>query len=150
MLRLVIGLLKGAILGGAVGYGAHALGLAGVFHWVTYGLVGLVVGLLVGRPFWSHFRDHSSTVVVAILKSVFGFGIGAGLYALASRLAADVRITLGEESRLLVDWQFLLGATIGGVYGAFIELDDAPRAKAAAAGKPAGPGEGQGQGQGKI
>jgi len=44
----------------------------GGFHWLTYGMVGLLVGLLVGRPVWTHLGDPKSTFVVPILKSVFG------------------------------------------------------------------------------
>src|SRR6187549_1156070 len=60
VLRLLIGLVKGAVVGGAVGYGAYYLGLGGAFHWITYGVIGALVGLLCGRPFWSHLLDKSS------------------------------------------------------------------------------------------
>jgi hypothetical protein len=129
VLRLVIGLLKGAIIGGAIGYGAYYLGMGGVFHWLTYGLVGAMVGFLAGRPVWSHLLDKSSTLWTAALKGIFGFGIGVGLYALASRFMGSYVLKLGDESHKLADWQFLLGGAIGAVYGAFVEVDDAPAKK---------------------
>ncbi len=130
MLRLLFGLVKGAVLGGALGYGAYAANLGGGFHWITYGLVGALVGLVVGRPLWSHLRDRSGTIWTPILKALFGFGVGIGIYALVAKVWGGFELSLLEgETRLLQDWQFVLGAGIGGIYGAFIELDDAAPAK---------------------
>jgi hypothetical protein len=126
VLRLLLGLVKGLVIGGAVGYGAYYLDLGGGFHWITYGMVGALVGLLVGRPFWSHLFDKSSTTWTAILKGIFGFGVGAGLYALVAKAWGGFHLELMEESRLVQDWQFVLGGAIGALYGAFVEVDDAP------------------------
>jgi hypothetical protein len=120
MLRLILGLLKGGVIGAGVGYGAYALGLGGVMHWVTYGVVGALVGLLCGRPLWSHVRDQSSTMWTAILKAVFGYAVGIGLYGFD--------LALLGETRNLYDWTFVLGGAIGALYGAFVEVDDAPPA----------------------
>ena len=51
----------------AIGYGAYALAEATGFAnaWLTYGVVGALVGLLVGRPIWSLIRDKNATTVVA-------------------------------------------------------------------------------------
>ena len=136
MFRLLIGLLKGAIIGGGIGYGAYAAGMTGGFHWVTYGLIGAVIGLLVGRPIWSHLADKTSTVWTSIIKAVFGFGIGVGLYALVAKAWGGFDLTIAEETRNLYDWQYILGAAIGAVFGAWIELDDAMPAEKAKA-KPA-------------
>lgn len=133
MLRLLLGLVKGVIIGAGVGYGAFALGLGGAFNWVTYGAVGALVGLLVGRPIWSHILDKRSTAVTSILKAAFGFGIGCGLYALIAKVwgggglqLAAISDALGAEPRDLIDWQFVTGGAIGALYGAFVEVDDAP------------------------
>lgn len=130
MLRLILGLVKGAVIGGAVGYGAYALDLRGGFHWLTYGAVGALVGLLVGRPFWSHIRDKGSTAWTAILKGIFGYGVGVGLYALVAKAWGGFDLSIAEESRNVIDWQFALGGAIGALYGAFVEVDDAPEAPA--------------------
>jgi hypothetical protein len=124
--RLILGLLKGGLIGGGVGYGAYALGLGGGFHWVTYGLVGALVGLLCGRPLWSHLRDKSSTMWTAILKTVVGYGIGVGLYAAVAKGWGGFDLELMGESRNVIDWTFILGGAIGALYGAFVEIDDAP------------------------
>lgn len=138
-MRLILGLIKGLIIGGGAGFAAYNLGLAGSWHWITYGVVGALVGLLVGRPFWSHLLDKSSTVFVALLKGIVGFGVGVGAYAVIAKVWGGMEIPIEAlgESRNLYDWQFLLGGAIGGIYGAWVELDDAPAKKQAEDKKPA-------------
>ena len=132
MLRLLLGLVKGAVIGAGIGYGAYSLGWGGGFNWITYGLVGAFVGLLVGRPIWSHLLDKGSTSWTAILKGLFGFGVGCGLYALVAKAWGGFDLALMDETRLVQDWQFVLGGAIGALYGAFVEIDDAPAKPAAA------------------
>jgi hypothetical protein len=125
--RIFVGLVKGAVLGAGIGYGAYAANLTGFMHWITYAVVGAVVGLLVGRPIWRHMLDKSSTLWTAWLKAIFGAGIGVGLYALVARVWGGMELTLIDgQTRLIQDWQFVMGGAIGALYGAFVELDDAP------------------------
>jgi hypothetical protein len=151
VVKLILGLVKGLVIGAAVGYGAFALDLDGGFHWVTYGAIGGLVGLLVGRPIWSHLIDKESTTWVSILKAAVGFGIGCGVFALVDRVWGGFALEVGflaEGTRAFQDWQPIFGGALGAVYGAFVELDDSfddSKAKAKAAKKklPAGkPGEG--------
>jgi hypothetical protein len=125
VVKLLVGLLKGAVIGGALGYGAYALGQSTGFSsaWLTYGLVGVLVGLLVGKPIWSLIRDKSSTTVVAILKAAFGFGVGCGLYALLAKVW-DPSFKIEIAGQNMLTWSPTVGGAIGAVYGAFIELDD--------------------------
>lgn len=128
MFKLVVGILKGAILGGALGYGAFALEDATGFvsPWLTYGVIGALVGFVVGRPIWSLLRDKNATAWVSILKAAFGFGIGCGLYALVSRVLHPVlNIEISGDTINLFTWPVTLGGAIGAVYGGFVELDDA-------------------------
>jgi hypothetical protein len=123
--KLLVGILKGAVIGGALGYGAHALGQSTGFGnpWIIYGLIGAIVGLFVGRPIWSLIRDKDSTSVIAILKSVFGFGIGCGLYALVAKVwSPSLAISTIEN---VFAWPPTLGGAIGAIYGGFVEIDDA-------------------------
>jgi len=129
LLRLILGLFKGAVIGGAVGFGAYGIGLTGGFNWVTYGLVGVMVGLLVGRPIWSHLMDKKSTAVVSILKAVVGYGVCVGIYAIVAKAWGGFDLTIADETRNLYNWQYILGAGIGAIYGAWVELDDAPPAE---------------------
>lgn len=124
MLKLLVGILKGAVIGGALGYGAYQLALATGFSngWITFGLIGAFVGLFVGKPIWSLIRDQGSTTWVAILKSVFGFGIGCGLYAIVSKAIGTTWMIADVD---VLSWQPTLGGAIGAVYGGFVELDDA-------------------------
>jgi len=127
VVKLLVGLLKGAAIGGAIGYGAFALHDATGFGnaWLTYGVLGAFVGLFVGRPLWALLRDKNTTNIIAILKAVFGFGVGCGLYALFAKLwAPDPELLVVGDNIQVLYWPPALGAAIGGVYGAFVELDD--------------------------
>jgi hypothetical protein len=132
VLKLLVGILKGAVIGAAAGYGAYA---AGDFlnPWVLYGLIGVFVGLLVGRPIWSLLRDPNSTSWVAILKAAFGFGIGCGLYAIVSKAWNPSFLASIEPNYL----EAAMGGAIGAVYGGFVELDDAIGDAPAKKGTPA-------------
>ncbi len=123
--KLVVGILKGAIIGGALGYGAFALKEATEFAnpWLTYGAVGALVGLLAGRPIWSLLRDKNATAWVSILKAAFGFGVGCGLYALVAKLWTPPEVVV--QGYDIFTWPVTLGGAIGAVYGGFVELDDA-------------------------
>lgn len=125
MIKLLVGILKGAVIGGALGYGAYALGDVPVLGnpWVLYGLIGAIVGLFVGKPIWALIRDKNATSVIAILKAAFGFGIGCGLYALVSK-ALGLEWAISNIPNVFA-WPPTLGGAIGAVYGGFVELDDA-------------------------
>jgi len=124
VVKLLVGILKGAVIGAALGYGAHALGQATGFGnpWLTFGLIGALVGLFVGKPIWSLIRDKNATIWISVLKSAFGFGIGCGLYALVARAIHPVLEISGYN---VFTWSPTLGGAIGALYGGFVELDDA-------------------------
>ena len=124
MFRLFLGLLKGAILGGGLGYGAYALGLGSWANWLISCSIGATVGLFVGKPFWRHLRDEGATLWTPAIKAVFGAGVGVGLYALVRYFGSGYELALLGETRGVPDWQFLVGGGIGALYGAFTELDD--------------------------
>ena len=128
--RLLLGLIKGAVIGGGVGYGAYHLGLAGGWGCIVYGVVGLLVGLVAGRPFWSHLGDPESTIWVGVLKGLVGYGVGVGIYALVHKVAGDPQVAAFGCSHRLTDWSFVFGGGVGAIYGAWVELDDPPRKKA--------------------
>lgn len=125
MIKLLVGILKGAVIGGALGYGAYELGRSTGFDnpWIVYGLIGAIVGLFVGKPIWSLIRDKESTSVIAILKAVFGFGIGCGLYAIVAK-AWNPTLAIATIENVFA-WPPTLGGAIGAIYGGFVELDDA-------------------------
>jgi hypothetical protein len=137
VVKLLVGILKGAVIGGALGYGAYALGEATGFvnPWLTYGLIGAIVGLFVGRPIWALIRDKNSTTVISILKSAFGFGIGCGIYALVAKVWGPELAVASVEN--VFAWPPTMGGAIGAVYGGFVELDDAIGEDPSKAKKPA-------------
>jgi hypothetical protein len=126
VIKLVVGILKGAVIGGAVGYGAYALNTATGFEnpWLTYGAIGAIVGLIAGRSIWSLIRDKNATTWVGILKAAFGFGVGCGLYAILDRVwHPTMQVLVAGEN--IFSWTVTVGGAIGAVYGGFVELDDA-------------------------
>lgn len=137
MLKLLVGILKGAVIGGALGYGAFALADATHFWnpWLAYGLIGAIVGLFVGRPIWALIRDANTTSVISLLKAAFGFGIGCGLYALVAKVWNPSLAIASIEN--VFAWPPTLGGAIGAIYGGFVELDDAIGDDSSGKGKPA-------------
>ncbi|HUQ02641.1 MAG TPA: hypothetical protein VM261_09110 [Kofleriaceae bacterium] len=128
MVKLLLGLLKGVVLGGALGYGAYVAGLDGGLLWPVYGLVGALVGLIAGTPLWKLITDKNATSWVSVLKAIFGFGVGCGLYALVAKVWGGFELTLDflePKARLVQHWQPVFGAAVGGFLGAFFEIDDA-------------------------
>ena len=137
MVKLLVGLLKGAVIGAGVGFGAWKLADATGFSngFLTYGLIGTLVGLVCGTSLLALLRDSKRTNITAIVKAVFGFGVGAGLYALVSKA---INPTLMVSGMNVFAWPVSLGGAIGGLYGAFVEVDDsvddpAPKKKLPAA-----------------
>jgi hypothetical protein len=140
LVKLFLGLLKGVLLGGALGYGAYAAGLDGGFLWPVYGLAGALVGLVAGTPLWKLITDKNATSWVSVLKALFGFGVGCGLYALVAKVWGGFELTLDfleAKPRLVQHWQPVFGAAVGGFLGAFFEIDDAIGGDDAGAGEKA-------------
>ena len=128
--RALLGLIKGALIGGGIGYCLLKLGNpSGILVYLCCGIVGAVVGLLCGRAPW-----HAETIWTPILKVIFGFGIGAGLYALGHRFAPGMSLTIqGFTEPTSLRSGATLAPIIGMLYGLFVEVDDG--ASNAAAGK---------------
>lgn len=124
MLRALLGLLKGGLIGAAIGFGAFRLGIdGGVLGYVVYAAIGALVGLLVGKPPW-----RQETFWTSILKSIFGLLIAIGLTWGGRKLLGQTHLAfatgLGAPDKPLVDIPFLIGPAIGALYGIFVEVDD--------------------------
>ena len=136
--KLVVGILKGAINGGALGYGlpaavGAALGALGygafalkeatdvANPWITYGAIGALVGLITGRAIWSLLRDKNATAWESILRAAAGFGLGCGLYALLAKVWNPAPLVV--EGYDLFTWQTSVGAAIGVIGGLLFEVD---------------------------
>lgn len=122
--RLLVGLLKGLAIGGAIGALLHFGGIPVLPGWAAYLLYGAVVGLagaLAGQPPW-----RQGAWVASILKFVFGFGVGAGLYALASHflhLPVDVLPDVPPNTEL-AQAPLAFAPAAAALYAMLVELDD--------------------------
>lgn len=119
--RALLGLIKGLIVGGGIGYCLLKLGNpSGVLVYLSCGLVGAVVGLLCGRAPW-----QAETIWTPILKMSFGLAMGAGLYAIGHRFMPGLSLTIqGVADTVPLRSGGFLAVAIGGIYGMFVEVDD--------------------------
>ncbi len=124
MLRVVLGLLKGAVVGGAIGWAALKLGVGGgAAAFATYAVIGALVGILCGKPPW-----RQDTIWTPAIKGIVGLGVGIGLFLLGRKVlgfhvALPASLGVAPE-RTLAEVPLLLGPIIGAAWGMLIELDD--------------------------
>jgi hypothetical protein len=120
MVRVILGLIKGAIVGGGVGFGLLQLGwLSGFFAYVACALVGAVVGLVAGRAPWK-----AETIWTPVVKMVFGALVGIGLCAAGFHLLPDPSFKLAQVGELHLHSGVILAPLVGILYGIFVEVDD--------------------------
>jgi hypothetical protein len=136
MVRVLLGIIKGGVVGAAVGFAATQVKLGtGAAAWLVYGLIGFLVGIVCGKAIWRH-----DTLVTPLLKGIVGFGLGMGLYWLARKALGSVSAPFAtpffSTSDKIAGVPLLLGPAIGILYGIFVEVDDGERKKAAEAAKP--------------
>lgn len=112
--RLLLGILKGLVIGGGIGALLHfALGvttLTSVFAYLLYAGVGLLAGVFGGRAPWK-----PGAWIAAILKGVFGLAVGAGLFALGTNVGA---------LNVIAHNPLFFAPIVALLYGTFVELDD--------------------------
>ena len=90
MLRLVLGLLKGAVVGGALGFAALKLGVGGgAAAFVTYALIGGLVGMVCGKPPW-----RQDTFWTSALKGIGGLWSGRCCTGCGSKLLGGIHVSL--------------------------------------------------------
>jgi hypothetical protein len=119
MVRVLIGLIKGSIVGGGVGYGLLRLGASGgLLAYVGCVAVGALVGLVCGRAPW-----RSDTIWTPIVKMVVGGLIGLGLAFVGTRFLPDATLHLQGVDVGTRSAPFLALA-VGVLYGIFVEVDD--------------------------
>lgn len=137
-MRVIIGLVKGLIVGGAVGYGLLRLGwTSGALAYVACAIVGAIVGVVAGRAPWK-----AETIWTPVLKMIVGAGIGVGLAALGTHFGPDSEIYVRPLQTGLERVPFrsgpILAPIIGVLYGIFVEWDDGGGKKEPAAAKGGG------------
>lgn len=129
--RLILGLVKGLVIGGALGAAVffgltHLHPLTGIGAYGLYALVGALAGVLAGKAPWI-----KGAWVEALLKGLFGVAVGAGLYALASRfLGVDVPALIdGSVAMKLSEHPLLMAPGIATLFAALVELDNTGEAE---------------------
>ncbi|MFO0550399.1 MAG: hypothetical protein U0271_18535 [Polyangiaceae bacterium] len=156
VLRLLLGLLKGVVLGALVGFALVQLGQAAPSALVAYlaaAVTCALVGLIAGKPIWA-----AGARIEAGLKAGFGALLGVGLMWLTrSFLHFQLPFSLGPLSHGVAHGT--IGglavtslAVVAGVLGAFYDADntpgdeeaDASNAKPAAKARVAKPGKSAG------
>lgn len=131
MVRVILGLLKGAVVGGGVGYGLYKLGFAGgLSAYLGCAVVGALVGVVCGRAPWK-----ADTIWTPVVKMIVGAAIGLGLCALAFNLLPDPTFYVAQLSgELHLHSGPVLAPLVGVLYGIFVEVDDGGKPAAQAPG----------------
>jgi hypothetical protein len=126
VVRVLLGLLKGLIIGGALGFGFTVLtggSAPGFLQYLLYGSIGALTGFVAGRAVWKQ-----ETIWTSVVKAVFGVLVGLGLYWVASRVLGGIPTPAiaeaGIRASYLSNAPWLLGPAIAAAYGIFVEVDD--------------------------
>jgi hypothetical protein len=140
--RLGLGLLKGLLVGGAIGAGLqlglgwHGELVAGLLGYLLAMGVAGTTGIFAGKPPW-----QEGAWIEATLKGLAGVGVGALLYWVSSRWAAlDVPFPGLAQAEPWTSLPAVFAPLVAAVYGSLVELDNT--------GEPAQGGAGKG-GSGK-
>jgi hypothetical protein len=129
MVRVILGLVKGVIVGGAIGYGLLQLGwTGGVLAYLACAVVGALVGVVAGRAPWK-----AETIWTPVVKMIVGAAIGVGLCAIGFKLLPNPTFHIRQVGDLELHSGPVLAPLIGVLYGIFVEVDDGGKAKDAAA-----------------
>lgn len=127
--RLLVGIIKGLLLGGLLGFGLVQLGFVAPAAWLAYPaaiLAGILVGLVAGKPIWA--KDAK---IEAGTKAFFGALLGAGLmFAARQWLTMTLPFALGflaPAGAALGGLSIVALPLIAALLGGFYEADnDAP------------------------
>jgi hypothetical protein len=130
MLRVILGLIKGAVVGGAVGYGLLQLGwTSGLLAYLACAVVGAIVGVVAGRAPW-----RAETIWTPVVKMIVGSAIGVGLCAIGFKLLPNPSFHVNGLGSLELHSGPVLAPLIGALYGIFVEVDDGGKSAAPSAG----------------
>jgi len=131
--RMLLGLLKGGLIGGLVGYGLAVAGLGVTSALIAYpiaALVGVLVALIAGKPVWAE-----DSKIQVYLKMGVGALFAPGLLFLARRfltmgLPFDAGVLPGvsqlQSAPAIGMFAVSALAMVGAVLAAFYDADNSP------------------------
>lgn len=135
VLRLLVGLIKGMVLGGLAGFGLASLGFAVPAAWVAYPaavVMGLLIAGLAGKPIWAK-GARIEVGMKAVVAAIF-----APLLLLAARTWVSTGLPVdpalvGLESVTASVGMFAVTsyAMVGAVLAGFFDADNDPGEAAA-------------------
>ncbi len=124
-MRLVLGICKGLLVGGALGFAAQRMGVTtGSLAFVLFAAIGFASGVVAGKPIW-----RQETLWTPLIKGLFGAMILSLLYwgvrAFLGWLPVPAITALHlEEGATLGTSPVLLGPALSILYSVFVEIDD--------------------------
>lgn len=136
VLRLLMGLIKGLVIGGLLGFALAKAGFVApgaVIAYLGAALAGALVGLVAGKPIWAEGGK-----IEAGLKAGIGALLAAGLMWLSRRFLtmgvpfdlgalAEANRSLGESGHGTLGGMAVTSfALVAGVLGAFYDADNTP------------------------
>lgn len=133
--RLFVGILKGLVLGGLIGFGLVKLGMAfpgAVVAYIAAAVTGILIGLIAGKPIWA--KDAR---IEAGMKAAVGAVLGLGLMFAARKwltmpvpagLLSVTHATAPAEAGTgtLGHFGMTALAAIAAVLGGFYDADNTP------------------------
>lgn len=138
--RLLIGIVKGLVIGGLLGFGLVKLGMAlpgAVIAYLAAAVTGVVIGLVAGKPIWA--KDAK---IEAGAKAVVGALLGIGLMA-AARQWLTMPLPISLDALVPAGTTLTIGgfamtslAAIAALLGGFYDADNDESSEDAQ--KPAG------------
>lgn len=138
--RLLVGIVKGIVLGGLLGFGLLKLGQAvpiAVVAYVAAAVTGILIGLIAGKPIWA--KDAK---IEAGMKAGVGALLGMGLMFAARRwltmpvpgvLLDATRAQIQGAAPTLGTFSLTSLAAIAAVLGGFYDADNTPEPEKAEA-----------------
>ena len=125
MSRVILGFLKGLIVGGGIGFALLRLGWNNsLAAYAGCALVGALVGVVCGRPPW-----RTETIWTPVVKMIVGGLVGAGACWAGLKLPG-IKLAAFPGMDISLNSAGVLSTAIGVLYGIFVEVDDgAPRTK---------------------
>lgn len=123
MIRIFfVGLLKGLLVGGLCAYGLYAIlpqVMAGWLGYVFAAVVGILVGLIAGKPIWA-----KGASIEASLKAFVGALLGGGILFGLRYLAVDIPEIMNVPSEAIGQHPFASLMSVATILALIYEVDN--------------------------